>query len=108
MKKHFAAAGTRSQVLQALALLVESGSIYCIIMVLSTTLTTLFSSSHKAKIIQIFCVIYEIDAVPLQASAGITFYKVAAYITRGCVIPLAVCEIGTSCHYRIILTQPVS
>ena len=45
MKKQFAAAGTRSQVLQALALLVESGSMYCVLMV-STIVAALLKTSR--------------------------------------------------------------
>ncbi|PIL36321.1 hypothetical protein GSI_00009 [Ganoderma sinense ZZ0214-1] len=67
VKKHFAAAGTRSQVLQALALLVESGTVYCAIMIYSAVDVT--------------------NAVPSQANGGVAFYKAAAYITRGCIIP---------------------
>ena len=44
MKKQFAAVGTKSQVLQALALLVESGTMYCVLLVntiVAAILTTL-------------------------------------------------------------------
>ncbi|KAM5538776.1 hypothetical protein V8D89_007498 [Ganoderma adspersum] len=72
VKKHFAASGTKSQVLQALALLVESGSMYCVLMT--------------------FAAVYEVASVPPQAGTGLTslrFYDAGEYITHGCIIPLA-------------------
>lgn len=98
VQKHFAAAGTRSQVLRALALLVESGSVYCVIMVRPAlpALVKVHATSRSrrdsrtTRTTQTFLIIYEIDVVPLHASAGVGFYRVAGYITRGCVIPLVV------------------
>ncbi|PIL36319.1 hypothetical protein GSI_00007 [Ganoderma sinense ZZ0214-1] len=69
VKAQFAAAGTRSQVLQVLALLVESGSIYCVIMA--------------------FSVVTDVVPLPSTDTTGVGLYTVSAYITRGCVIPLA-------------------
>lgn len=69
VKKLFSAAGTKSRVLNALALLVESGSIYCAFVT--------------------FVVFYQTNPVPSQGSAGlIVAVRVAMCFLYGCLVPL--------------------
>ncbi|KAM5542712.1 hypothetical protein V8D89_003673 [Ganoderma adspersum] len=67
LKQHLASAGTTSQVLKALALLIESGCIYCVLLV--------------------FVIVYQTDTTP-SGRAGLMFNKFGAYFTYGCLVPL--------------------
>ncbi|KAM5542711.1 hypothetical protein V8D89_003672, partial [Ganoderma adspersum] len=68
MKQHFAAGGTTSRILKALALLVESGCIYCSLL--------------------IFGIIYMIHPTTSEAGVGLMFTTVAGDVAYGCFVPL--------------------
>ena len=103
VKKQFTSTGTKSLVLNALALLVESGSIYCALLVLVPAFRVSASPSvlnTPSVSVQIFVVFYEIDPVPFQGSAGLIFARVAACFVYGCIMPLMVSMVThcISCH----------
>ena len=66
--------------------------------------------------VQIFVVFYRIDPVPSQGTAGLIFWRVAAYFVYGCLTPLTVSTVTyfISCHgppgrcpgyrFRVVLT----
>ena len=91
MKRHFARAGTTSGVLKALALLVESGCIYCaLLVVLALAWPQGRSLTSNA---QIFVIIYQADSTPTQVvgpGSGLVFTTVAGDFTYGCLVPIVV------------------
>ncbi|KAI1783405.1 hypothetical protein LXA43DRAFT_1132551, partial [Ganoderma leucocontextum] len=68
MKRHFAGAGTASRVLKALALLIESGCIYCALLII--------------------VIIYQAVPVAPQAGPEVVFMTVAGDFTYGCFVPI--------------------
>ena len=87
-KHHFAGAGAASQVLKALALLVESGCIYCALLV-GIALPSNFPSSFTRNI-QIFMIVYLTNPGAYQASADSQFATVAFTFIYGCMVPILV------------------
>ncbi|PIL28302.1 hypothetical protein GSI_09591 [Ganoderma sinense ZZ0214-1] len=68
VKKHFSASGVKSRVLNALALLVECGSVYCALL--------------------IFVMIHEEDPQMPRAGAGKMFTRLVEIFIYGCLTPL--------------------
>ncbi|KAM5536550.1 hypothetical protein V8D89_009827, partial [Ganoderma adspersum] len=83
VKKQFSSTGTKSRVLNVLALLVESGSIYCALVIL-----VLF---------------YQMDPIPSRASSGLVFSRVGTCFIYRCLPPLIVLCTTPSCGDLCVL-----
>ncbi len=88
MKQHFSGGGATSQILKALAFLIESGCVYStllVIIAIALDLTRLLIAKP-----QIFVILYQASLTVSQAGPKLVFRTVATDYTYGCFVPLVV------------------
>ena len=108
MKMYFGKDSAKTRALKVLALLVESGCLYCALLVRYIFYcSTLLLEHQKLKRKQVFVIVYQL---PTETD-GDRFSSIGYYLTYGCFVPLvvnhhSVLSMRSTAHEQIIGPLP--